>query len=87
MRELYLLPEAGRRLFAGIDTHVTPGLELAATFEVEVGSRTGRETLSLRGALTAGPKTVRLTFTNDYREPPDADRNIYAATSRKAATH
>ena len=77
MRELYLLPEAGRRLFAGIDTHVTPGLELAATFEVEAGSRTGRETLSLRGALTAGPKTVRLTFTNDYFEPPDADRNIY----------
>ena len=64
-RELYLLPETDRRLFAGIDQHVTPALELGATFEVEAGSRSDRETLSLGGRLTAGRKTVRLAFTND----------------------
>ena len=66
MREIYLVPEGERRLFAGIDRQVTPGSELGALFEVEAGSRAEKETLSLNGPLTAGPKTVRLAFTNDY---------------------
>ena len=76
MRDFFLVPEAERRLFAGIDRFVTPGLEFGASFEVEAGSRDERETLSLSGELTAGPKTVRLGFTNDYWEPT-ADRDIY----------
>ena len=76
-RELYLLPETDRRLFAGIDRLVTPALEFGATFEVEAGSRSDRETLSLDGRLTAGPKTVRLAFTNDYWGGETADRNVH----------
>ena len=76
MRDLYLVPEAERRLFAGIDRFVTPGLEFGASFEVKAGSGAERETFSLDGALTAGSKTVRLGFTNDYWEPT-ADRDIY----------
>ena len=76
MRELYLLPEADRKLFAGIDRDVTPGMELGASFEVEAGSRSRRETLSLSGTLTAGPTTVRLSHSNDYNEP-NAHRNLF----------
>ena len=76
MRELYLLPEADRKLFAGIDRDVTPGMELGASFEVEAGSRSRRETLSLSGTLTAGPTTVKLSHSNDYNEP-NAHRNLF----------
>ena len=75
LREFYLVPEAERRLFAGIDRYATPGSELSSVFEIEATSRTEWETLSLSGALTAGSKTVRLTYTNDQWYP-DADRKI-----------
>ena len=78
MREFFLVPEAERRLFAGVDRHVTPGSELRALFEIEAGSRAGKETLSFRGRLTAGRKTVRLTFTNDYWGGVHTnDRNVH----------
>ena len=78
MRDFYLVPDAERRLFAGIDRYVTPGSELGALFEIEARSRAGKETLSLSGALTAGPKTVRLAFTNDYWGGSNAiDRNVH----------
>ena len=76
MRDFYLLPDAERRLFAGIDRHLTPGRELSGTFEIEAGSYARPETLTLSGPLSAGPKTVRLTFENDLWDPPDNDRNI-----------
>ena len=78
MRDLYLVPEAQRRLFTGIDRHVTPSSELGALFEIGANSRTNRETLTLSGPLTAGPKTVRLVFTNDYWGGSDTtDRNVH----------
>ena len=76
MREFYLLSEANRRLFSGIDQYVTPGLELSALFEVEADSRNRRETLSLSGSMTAGSKTVTLSYANDHWESPSIDRNI-----------
>ena len=76
MRELYLLPDAERRLFSGIDTNMTPISELSASFDIESRSRAEKETLSLNGALSAGNVTVRLAYTNDYWEP-GADRNVY----------
>ena len=66
MRELYLVPETERRLFAGIDTDVTPFSELGASFEIEAGSRAEKETLRLSGPLTAGTKTVRMAL---YQRP------------------
>ena len=63
MRELYLLPDAERRLLAGIDPYVTPDSELSGVFEIEAERW---ETFSLSGALTAGSKIVRLTFQNGY---------------------
>ena len=64
MREIYLLPDAERRLFAGVDPHVTPGSELRRVIQIETEG--DWETLSVHGPLTAGPKTVRLTFLNFY---------------------
>ena len=66
MRDLFLVSEPERRLLTGIELDVTPGLELSDSFEIEAGSRDERETLSLTGQLTAGPKSVTVTFTNDY---------------------
>ena len=74
MRELYLLPDEERRLFAGIDV---PVLELDKAFEIQAGSRNERQTLSLSGTLTAGHKTVQAIFTNDYYRGPGEDRNVY----------
>ena len=77
MQEFLLLPEAERRLFAGIDRFVTPSLEFGASFEIEAGTSDEVETLSVDGALTAGTKTVRLAYTNDYWGGDDDDRNIF----------
>ena len=60
MREIYLLPDAERRLFAG----VAPARELSAKFEIEADSRAAPQTFSLSGALAAGFKTVRLGYLN-----------------------
>ena len=62
MREFYLLPDTGRRLFAGIDPSVTPTSEFGASFRVEAESRDERETFSLSGPLTSGTKSVKLSF-------------------------
>ena len=76
MREFFLLPEAERRLFAGINRNVTPGSEFGGSFEIEAGSRDEKEILPVSGALTTGPKTVQLAFTNDYFGGNAEDRNV-----------
>ena len=76
MRELFLLPDSERRLFSGIDRFTVPGRELGARFEIELGSREERRDLSLSGALHAGRKTVRFTFSNDYSDR-SGDRSIF----------
>ena len=75
MRELYLLPDAERWLFAGIDRDVTPVSEFSDTFEISAASRADMQTFSLQGRLTAGEKTVSLAFLNDYGDER-GDRNI-----------
>jgi len=77
MRELYLLPDAKRRLFAGIERDVSPVSEFSATVEIEAGRREQKDTLSLSGRSTAGAKFVRLSYVNDYWEPPNRDRNVH----------
>ena len=63
IREIYFLPNAKRRLFAG----VAPARELGADFEIESNSQDKSEVLSLTGALVAGSKIVRLTYSNSAR--------------------
>ena len=78
VREFYLGTEADRRLFDGIGNDVTPITESSAAFEIE--SRwPDWEAFSFNAPLKAGPKTVTLTYTNDYCCDGDtgADRNIY----------
>ena len=76
MREVYLLPDEERRLFAGIGPAVTPVSEFSHTFEIDAASRAERETLSLQGRLTAGTVTVSLAFLNDYWHETRGDRNV-----------
>ena len=76
MREIYLLPDAERRLFAGIDPHVTPTSEFSDTFEITAASRSTMQTFSLQGDLTAGGKTVSLAFLNEYYETREEDRDV-----------
>ena len=78
MRELYLLPDEERRLFSGIERYASPGLEISSSYEIEAGSRMEGETLALGGTLTAGPKTVRVTFLNRYwNEENRRGSNVY----------
>ena len=77
-RDFFLVPEEERQLFTGIDPDTTPGLEFGDSFEIEAGSRDDRETLSMTGPLTAGSKTVQMTFTNEYWGGSNsADRNVH----------
>ena len=76
MREVYLLPDSERRLFAGIAPYVTPVSEFSGTFEITAASRSEMETLSLQGHLTAGGKTVSLAFLNEYYETREEDRDV-----------
>ena len=74
MRELYLLPDAERQLFAGVD--VAPVLEFGDTFEITAASRSEMQTFSVQGRLTAGDKTVSLAFLNDFWDEVLGDRNV-----------
>ena len=77
MRELYLLAEERRRLFADVDITVTPTFEFGETFSIENDSWTDTGLLSVIGRLNAGSITVSMTFLNDfYQEEPREDRNI-----------
>ena len=78
MRELYLLPDEGRRLLGGLDRSARPDLDLGAAFDIRAGSGQERETLSLEGSLPRGSTTVRLSYTNDWWGGSSAqDRNVY----------
>ena len=101
-REFYLLPDAERRLFSGIEPFTQFGVELEATFEIEAEHRDGEdyntswETVSLSGPLTAGARTARLYFLNEFwePEPPHRGRHVRVdrldvrdATGRAIASH
>ncbi len=76
MRELYLLPDGERRLFAGIDPTVTPISEFSGSFAIKGDSWSKRETFVLSGNLPAGNSAVAITFTNDYADE-GGDRNVH----------
>ena len=78
MREFYLLPKEGRRLFADVDKHVLPVTEFGDTFEIMGTSRSDIETVRLEGHLSAGTHDISLLFLNDfYGGTPPEDRNLY----------
>ena len=75
MRELYLLPNEDRRLFADADIGVSPVFEFGDTFEIVAGSGEERETVIAVGQLAAGEVTVVLAFTNN-ETGEETDRNL-----------
>ena len=75
-RELFLLPDSERLLFAGIDRHTTPESEATSVFEIEADSYVDRETLYMRDTLAAGSKNIRMSFLNDYWDEVGGDRNV-----------
>ena len=76
LRELFVLPDEDRKLFAGIDRNVTQVSEFGDTFEITAASRSEMETLFLQGRLAAGEKTVTIAFLNDYWHETRGDRNV-----------
>ena len=76
MREVYLLSDENRRLFASIDPYVTPVSEFNDVFEITAASRSEMQTFSLQSHLAAGEKTVSLEFLNDYWHETRGDRNV-----------
>ena len=76
-RDFFLLPDENRRLFGRIDQNVSPVSEMSGTAVIESESWSEPETNSWAVTLSAGPKTVRLGFLNDYYDrDTDADRNL-----------
>ena len=65
LKDFYLVGEADRRLFRGIDATITPTFEFGSVFEIEAESREKREKVSVVGDLTAGEATVTLSFVNN----------------------
>ncbi|MDE0029697.1 MAG: DUF1588 domain-containing protein [Deltaproteobacteria bacterium] len=74
MRELFLLPDGGRKLFTGVDRNVTPELDFRTSFEIE--AEEDWEKLSVEGWLPQASRTVRLTFPNDWYGGRGMDRNV-----------
>ena len=81
-REFFYWPERDRLLFDGITKYDTPFSESAGQFAVTAASWEDRQTVALEVPLAAGAKTVRLAFTNDFRDGQQdgggaaADRNL-----------
>ncbi|MDE0029700.1 MAG: DUF1588 domain-containing protein [Deltaproteobacteria bacterium] len=63
LREVFLLPDEGRKLFAGVHENMTPRLDSSTSFEI--ASEEDFETLSLTESLPDGSSTVRLSFINE----------------------
>ena len=76
-REFLLLADENRRLFRGINKHVTPVTDENVSFEVTAEDWTAPQTVSLQVDLTPGTKTIRLAFVNDYWGGEGIDRNLY----------
>ena len=76
MKDFYLVPPEGRRLFAGVSKRATPIYEFGSVFDVEAESRRGGETASLSGELTMGDATVTVAFVNN-ETGDDPDRNLH----------
>ena len=77
MKEFYLLPDAERKLFSGLDASLAPTYEFGDSFAIEADSWRAKATLDLRGRMYAGEKTVSISFLNDfYMEEPREDRNV-----------
>ena len=74
MKDFYFVSDDDRMLFGGIDQTVSPTSEINATFDIEATAPEA-ETLTLRGKLSAGTKTVRLEYVNDYC-CEGGDRNV-----------
>ena len=78
MRELYLLPEEDRLLFADIGRDVTPVKEFGDTFQIAAASRSEMETLRLEGPLTDGAIIISLEFLNDFwDEASGENRSVF----------
>ncbi len=77
LRDFYLLPDQDRLLLGGIDQRVTPNWESSEVFGIAASAAADAETLSVVRSLSAGSKTLRLTFENDfYSDLEQADRNV-----------
>lgn len=75
-REFFLWEDNERRLFGGIDRYDSPVSEVSRQFEVTAETYGTRETFSVEVPLTAGTRTVRLEFLNDYWAGENQDRNV-----------
>ena len=72
-REFFIWPDGNRLLFNGISKFDTPYSETAGDFDVAAESWETRQTVALEAPLTAGSKTVRLAYSNNRVDAPEAD--------------
>ena len=75
-REFYFWEDSERMLFNGVGRYDSPVSETFREFEVTADTYETRETFTLELPLTAGNKTVRFTFPNDFWHQELGDRNL-----------
>ena len=68
LRELYLLPENGRRLFVGFDRRMSPVTDFRARAEVKATSWADRETVSVRGSVSETTNAVSLVLAREVAD-------------------
>ena len=76
MRELFLLPDDDRLLFAGVHKNLSPVTEFGDIFEITGANRLEIETLRLEGTLAAGSISISFAFLNDFWDASLGDRDV-----------
>ncbi len=68
---------AERLLFADVEPSLTPATETQSEVIVDAESYEERENYIVQGSFSAGPKTVAITFLNDFYDEEIGDRNMF----------
>jgi hypothetical protein len=72
----FMEPDGQRRLFNGIERITTPTGEFSRDFAVTPDSVASAEQYRHRARLEPGEKRLRMTFTNDFYDEVEGDRNL-----------
>ncbi len=75
-------PDTQRLLFAGMNQAFTPATEASEQHEVEPANFEARAQYETSAAIASGSKEVTVSFTNDFYEEDEGDRNLFIVSIR-----
>ena len=75
-------PDVDRLIFNGIDQAYTPAMDFVELHEVEPASYEARRLFKSSGSIARGNKQVAVSFTNDFWDEEEGDRNLHIVSIR-----